>query len=197
MLFYMRFAIHSRRKLDADFILFGFNAEIESLANVLPRNYSALSSLRQMTLVRHFEAFVFPLVIHLRRSLFTDLAVFSSDAAVSGVGAAADSGAIQREEQVKRVFRDEKIHQITSLGDVFLLRTWQIDTFGPGVLLQGSLVITHQNVVVLMGSWKQSGPNVLRQGYTHGLGAIPMLCPVMLLLLFFMLNSNIQQQACY
>lgn len=55
-----------------------------------------------MTLVRHFEASVFPLVLHLRRSLFADLAAFSSEAvaALSAAGAGADSGATQREEQV-------------------------------------------------------------------------------------------------
>lgn len=55
-----------------------------------------------MTLVRHFEAAVFPLVLHLRRSLFADLAAFSSEAvaALSAAGAGADSGATQREEQV-------------------------------------------------------------------------------------------------
>lgn len=57
---------------------------------------------REMTLVRHFEAAVFPLVLHLRRSLFADLAAFSSEAvaALSAAGAGADSGATQREEQV-------------------------------------------------------------------------------------------------
>lgn len=55
-----------------------------------------------MTLVRHFEASVFPLVLHLRRSLFADLAAFCSEAvaALSAAGAGADSGATQREEQV-------------------------------------------------------------------------------------------------
>lgn len=53
-------------------------------------------------LVRHFETAVFPLVIHLRRSLFADLSAFSADAlsALAGGGAAAEAGANQREEQV-------------------------------------------------------------------------------------------------
>lgn len=72
----------------------------------LPSNASPLPLLlaaySEMTLVRHFEAFVFPLVIHLRRSLFADLAAFSADglSALCGVGQGADSGSSQREEQV-------------------------------------------------------------------------------------------------
>lgn len=61
-------------------------------------------TLSNMTLVRHFEAAVFPLVLHLRRSLFADLSAFSSEAvaALSTAGAnGPDSGATQREEQVR------------------------------------------------------------------------------------------------
>lgn len=60
-----------------------------------------------MTLVRHFEAAVFPLVLHLRRSLFADLSAFASEAvaALSAAGAnGPDSGATQREEQVSFFF---------------------------------------------------------------------------------------------
>lgn len=57
-----------------------------------------------MTLVRHFEAAIFPLVLHLRRSLFADLSAFSSDAvsALTSGGAGPDSATVQREEQASR-----------------------------------------------------------------------------------------------
>ena len=56
-----------------------------------------------MTLVRHFEAAVFPLVLYLRRSLFADLWSFSSEAvsALASGGAGPDPGATLREEQVR------------------------------------------------------------------------------------------------
>lgn len=61
---------------------------------------------REMILVRHFEAAVFPLVIQLRRSLFADLSAFSSDAlaALAAGGATADAGANQREAQVGEMY---------------------------------------------------------------------------------------------
>lgn len=57
--------------------------------------------------MRHFEAAAFPLVVQLRRSLFADLAAFTSDAvaALTGGGPGADSGAAQREEQARKMSR--------------------------------------------------------------------------------------------
>ncbi|CAM9664673.1 unnamed protein product, partial [Hapterophycus canaliculatus] len=87
--------------------------------------------LREMTLVRHFEAAVFPLVLHLRRSLFTDLSAFSSDAvaALSAAGAGPDSGAAQREEQIKASFltsrKAKKSSGRSGLGRSRLRRTWK------------------------------------------------------------------------
>ncbi|CAB1112063.1 unnamed protein product [Ectocarpus sp. CCAP 1310/34] len=84
----------------------------------------------EMTLVRHFEAAVFPLVLHLRRSLFTDLSAFSSEAvaALSSAGTV-DSGATQREEQIKASFltsRKTKTKQGRSgLGRSRLRRSWK------------------------------------------------------------------------
>ncbi|CAM9632242.1 unnamed protein product, partial [Ectocarpus sp. 12 AP-2014] len=88
------------------------------------------SPIGEMTLVRHFEAAVFPLVLHLRRSLFTDLSAFSSEAmaALSSAGAV-DSGATQREEQIKASFltsRKAKTKQGRSgLGRSRLRRSWK------------------------------------------------------------------------
>ncbi|CAM9692753.1 unnamed protein product, partial [Ectocarpus sp. 4 AP-2014] len=88
------------------------------------------SPIGEMTLVRHFEAAVFPLVLHLRRSLFTDLSAFSSEAvaALSSAGTV-DSGATQREEQIKASFltsRKAKTKQGRSgLGRSRLRRSWK------------------------------------------------------------------------
>ncbi|CBJ27738.1 conserved unknown protein [Ectocarpus siliculosus] len=88
------------------------------------------SPIGEVTLVRHFEAAVFPLVLHLRRSLFTDLSAFSSEAvaALSSAGAV-DSGATQREEQIKASFltsRKAKTKQGRSgLGRSRLRRSWK------------------------------------------------------------------------
>ncbi|CAN0149398.1 unnamed protein product, partial [Scytosiphon promiscuus] len=89
------------------------------------------SPIGEMTLVRHFEAAVFPLVLHLRRSLFTDLAAFSSEAvaALSAAGAGQDSGAAQREEQIKASFltsrKAKKSSGRSGLGRSRLRRTWK------------------------------------------------------------------------
>ncbi|CAM9463532.1 unnamed protein product, partial [Laminaria digitata] len=68
------------------------------------------SPIGEMTLIRHFEAEIFPLVLHLRRSLFADLSAFSSDAvsALTSGGAGPDSATVQREEQIKATFLTSK-----------------------------------------------------------------------------------------
>lgn len=73
-------------------------------ATPTPSSPCGISVTSDMTLIRHFEAAAFPLVLHLRRSLFADLSAFASDAlsAILSGGAAGDSGALQREEQARR-----------------------------------------------------------------------------------------------